>query len=240
MSFKIDKSTPVLVIQPLSEESLVAAKVSNLSQPIGNQEESPQVRRVPPMSANDTMINFKSAHGTGQIFTGEELEMLPIVRRETIGHHPFAGKSIEVYYTRNQKAILQQQATRGCTAAVTAMLILDKGINPSLYHLTARNLGTTEDMKRDLEDAGLMPIVRKIQPSQFVTELGRLINKYGSAIVSIEDRELGGHVIVVDAIDNQAVRIREPYHGIELTIALQSLIDRKPYHEVVLAYKAPK
>ncbi|MCL6755705.1 MAG: hypothetical protein M3A24_00800 [Candidatus Rhabdochlamydia oedothoracis] len=121
-------------------------------------------RRYPPIGRSDTIevirdaegkpIRAKSVHGTCNIFNDEEiLQVHPVVGRKPFGKrfNDYGGKE-EVYidFTQACKAIIQQQATRGCNAATAAMLIKDRGGKPDFYKLQDCNLGNDENIKQDI------------------------------------------------------------------------------------------
>jgi hypothetical protein len=210
------------------------------SPPIQRGKKQPLKRKIPPISMIDTIRCSKnpvtgerfieSAHGSGALFKDEEILAV---------HSPIRNKvidKVEVGYSQFGKAIIQQQATRGCTAATAAMLIDDngKGFDPDA--LRSRNLGRTEDQVRDIAQAGLDPIVSNI--SKDLQTLSNLIKQNGSAIVSI-DGELGGHVIVVDEVsdDFKQVRLRDPYHGWEITVTADAFSQRYSGGEVIQVKK---
>jgi len=176
----------------------------------------PQKRKIPSLSVMDTVIfspgGVRSEHGSGELFSDREIiENLPLIRREEIGSGIYAS------YTENEKAIIQQQATRGCTAATAAMLIMDNGRTPNLRCLKERNLGTDEDQLRDIQAAGLTGVINQAND---LSQLRELIIRNGSAVVSVSEA-LGAHVIVVDEVseDLSQIRLRDPYHGWEITVS---------------------
>lgn len=180
----------------------------------------PQKRRIPPLSMFDTIIStrdsagrlhIQSEHGTGQLFKNDEIvEKLEIVTVQEVERGFYVG------YTAHNKAIVQQQATRGCTAGVTAMLIIDHGKKPNLSDMRSRNLGNDAHKIRDLEQAGLKGTFKS---ASNLSQLRELIINNGSCIVSLSG-SLGGHVVVVDDVsaDLSKVRLRDPYHGWEITV----------------------
>lgn len=90
----------------------------------------PQKRKTPPVSTFDTVIGTRnssgrlcvqSEHGACQFFRDDEIvEKLEVVRVKEVEQGFYVG------YTAHNKAIVQQQASRGCTAAATSMLIIDQ------------------------------------------------------------------------------------------------------------------
>lgn len=191
-------------------------------------------RRVPPVGFCDTIqiVNgvIQSVHGQGILFRD----------REIIHRHRFVEKQllnrenrIYAYKTRSGSYILQQQATRGCTAAVTAMLALDHGKQANISDLRTRNLGTTETKLSDLKKYGLSPVVLEVRVDSGLNHLRRRIRKMGSAIVSIGG-ELGSHVVIVDRISKarNLVQLRDPYHGWKITVSKESFAKRLGFSKV--------
>jgi|GEM_PF-5603000 len=193
-----------------------------------------QKRRYPPVSIDDTVIakpgrSFKeliqnpevslndiaeSVHGQFNLFSDEEIvEKKPIIRQKPL----IQGEKVYAEFTEHGKAIIQQQATRGCTAAVAAMLIIDNNKQPSIQELRSRNLGNDDDQERDIREAVLEPLTTEVHSLQ---ELRQELLKNGSAIIGVDYQDSGGHVIVVDAVseDSEQVRLRDPYHGWEITV----------------------
>src|SRR5262245_60662201 len=103
----------------------------------------PQERKTPPVSGRDTV--GKGREDAVQVFSDENIvETLNIVRREKLGKHHFTEEVAYIQYTQNKKAIIQQQATRGCSAAAAAMLIKDKEGEIDFKDLENCNLGDDE------------------------------------------------------------------------------------------------
>lgn len=188
----------------------------------------PLQRKVPPLGICDTIVwsksgGIKSIHGQGKLFADSEImNVHKVIKKKDL------GRGVMAEYSENNKAIIQQQATRGCTAATSAMLIADHGKNPDVLELMSRNLGDTSNQVDDIKRAGLKPLIIEIDNSENqLNTLRKLIQKNGSAIIGISG-ELGGHVIVVDDIssDFKTARIREPYHGWEITVTGEALKER--------------
>ena len=180
----------------------------------------PLVRRIPPVSMMDTVIGFDlegkgiSEHGSGEFFTDQEIiETCEVIKIET-------REGIEIHYTKHGKPIILQQATRGCTAATAAMLILDNEKEPNFDGLRKRNLGNDHYQITDIKNAQLEPLLTKAKD---LTELRHLIIQNGSGVASVSGK-MGGHVIVVDdvSIDLTQVRLRDPYHGWEITVGREA------------------
>lgn len=188
-------------------------------------------RKYPPISSTDTgerddQGQWVSVHGRCNIFEDKEIMAYhPVIREELLGKctNLNTGEEEKIYieFTQNNKAIIQQQATRGCTAATAAMLIKDRGGKPGFATLQCCNLGNRKDIRRDIQNAGFRPRVTLLT-SNSLKALKKLL-EHGSAIVSIWDPQAGGHSIVVDEIseDLKQVRIRDPYHGWEITVSAE-------------------
>jgi len=173
-------------------------------------------RSYPPIGRYDTIRsdkngNIVSAHGKPNCFADHEIvEIHPIVRETTCD-------GIPVKFSERNKAIIQQQATRGCTTAATAMLIHDAGKSFNGQLLSRTNLGNDTSMCREITSAGLQPRVHK---NIELENLDQLLQEHGSAIVSIFDQMgVAGHVVVVDEITESGIRLRDPYHGWEITVS---------------------
>jgi hypothetical protein len=185
-----------------------------------------QKRKYPPASVYDTVRvlpsgSLTSVHGIGELFLDSEiLEKLDILEKREIEE----GHGIYAYYTSTQKAIIQQQGTRACTAATAAMLIMDNRGTPMLHQLKSRNLGTDDDIKSDIKAAGLQIIDSTVEAKN-LGKLRDLIQTNGSCIVSLAGK-LGQHSIVVDEVsdDLSRVRLRDPYHGWEITVTADAFL----------------
>lgn len=187
-------------------------------------------RRVPPLSQVDTIMMvsgvIKSVHGDGteKLFTDQEiLKLHPSIRRVDIGNN------IQVDIVENNKVVIQQQATRGCTAAAAAMLIHDAGKNVDLSSLQQTNLGNTKSIVSSIEKADLTPVVTELNTTnnskELLKQLQQLLRKNGSAIVSTS-HDIGSHVVVVDHISDNLneVRLRDPYHGWDITVTKEAFM----------------
>lgn len=211
-------------------------------------------RRHPPLSQVDTVRvdhlgKTASAHGQGDLFKDKEIvEVHQVVDKQLISNdppekkpqdnnfelsNPFATHFSPVYveYSNNRKAIIQQQAIRGCTAAAAAMLIVDMGGQCNVDTLRMRNLGDKDHICRDIRKAGFTPLLTERVKS--ISQIRKAIEENGPAIVSI-DGELGGHVIVVDYIDDKIARLRDPYHGWEISVSIQALRKRISKNEYMI------
>jgi ABC-type bacteriocin/lantibiotic exporter with double-glycine peptidase domain len=173
----------------------------------------------------------ESIHGTCNVFDDKEIiEYHPMFRQEELGkctNKYDEEEDVYIDFTRNDKAIIQQQATRGCIAATAAMLIKDQGGKPDFATLQCRNLGSDEDIQQDIQKAVFKPIITPLASNSLEMFRKQLL-EYGSAIVSIWDPLAGGHSIVVDEVSKnlKQVRLRDPYHGWEITVSAEAFQSR--------------
>ncbi len=108
--------------------------------------------------------------------------------------------------------VLGQIGFQGCTAACTAMLILDRGGAVDLRTLFERGSAQTEAKLRDLTHAGLRAANTSLKRNTAQEVLPRVIKRYGPVIASL-NLAIGNHCVVVDAIDKKEAVLRDPFHG---------------------------
>ena len=210
---------------PVQAAQLLVGKMVSAPYP-----KSIQERRYPPLSMVDTIKVVKGAakslhcDGNEKFYADEEiLKLHPSIRTVDI------GSNVKVDFTENNKAVIQQQAMRGCTAAVVAMLVFDAGKSINMGALKNTNLGDTDTVKGWIEEAGLKPLHTILNNEDgddaLLKELQQLLVKHGSAIVKTAN-DIGGHVVVVDHIsdDLQQVRLRDPMHGWEITVTKEGFL----------------
>lgn len=199
-------------------------------------------RKYPPVGPLDRAVGEYNPDGTikgivsvfGQKSFFEDHEILivhPNIRQELIGdyfdYRRNVTEKVYAFYTEHGKGIIQQLATQSCTAATAAMLIKDHGGTPDLSELQFRVMGDTPDIIHDIKKAGMEP--QKLA-CQSLVQLRQALLQNGSAIVSVCDPVLGNHSIVVDEVsaDLQQIRLRDPYHGWEITVLESIFLPRWP------------
>lgn len=230
---KKENSQPLSLSPEAIKEKLLQEQWKNLSMPnippppTPTQLPAPQTRRIPPLSFVDTFRFDEgikaSVHGKGELFEDNE-----ILEKEEVVRSNFL-ENVEIFYTKYNKPILQQQATRGCTAAATGMLILDNNGKVNVSELRSTNLGDNFTKELSIRRAGFSPILTHHLGDNYLEGLKKLIDKNGSAIVSIGG-DIGSHVVVVDSISPflDRVRLRDPYHGWEITVSGSAFMNRNP------------
>lgn len=152
-------------------------------------------------------LSLKGTYGYGHSFSDNDI-------LKVHGEHSGAqvrGESVDGYQFSiiDHKAVMLQPATRGCTAAVTAMLLQDAGAHIDVQDMRPRNLGNTEVMVSNFKKAGFGT---QVSTNHTLDELKQAIALFGPAILSVNSG-MGGHVIVVDAIEEDRVTLRDPAHG---------------------------
>lgn len=198
-------------------------------------------RRYPPGSETDTVridLRTMQMRGNNQIetplFRDNEVREIQEVNQSTQGlPQSFNGRT-----TIDGRTVIQQVGFRGCTAAVTSMLIGDhtrnghhvapERIQILLQNLKRRNLYSEGTMEADFRQAGLTPIrVPFPQNTSRIESLSQAILTNGPAVVD-PNSEIGNHVVIVDSIDmNRGLaRLRDPFHGWSITVTTEALSSR--------------
>ncbi len=201
------------------------------------------LRDYPPVGMCDT-INLKrsnkgetiieSVYPDGNFIKDEEI--IRVIQRRVEPSEGSRDSDKVVYSPENNKAIIQQQGRRGCTAACSAMLIADNGKENLIdwYTVRFRNLGNTKDIVADIEKAGLLAIETKLPYVKPTDEKGKtdlleqmraLILQNSSMIVHCDTPDIGGHVMIVDSVseDLSTAIVRDPLHGWQIEIYGASL-----------------
>lgn len=185
--------------------------------PIGIDNETQRLSRPGGVGINEPY------HGFGKSYSDTQIrDISKIIFSKELNsrrRYCFAGLS------QLHKWVILQQATRGCTAAVTAMLIMDLGGTPDLEALMTRNLGTIHYMIGDIKKAGFIPVESQLSSeAEALKELQGLIAKNGSIIVGVNSG-IDGHVVVVDDITADGlVCLRDPYHGWEIAVGYEDFL----------------
>lgn len=134
------------------------------------------------------------------------------------------------------KHVLPQISSYACTAACSAMLILDHGRKPNIVPLFERVSGDTDLISQDLYQAGLSPRTVTTPDGDAIdrTVLNILI-QYGPCIIFLNAGN-SSHAVVLDEFDaaqNHAV-IRDPFHGWMIRTTAHTISQRFLGHAVYL------
>lgn len=182
-------------------------------------QQTPLHRTYPPFSLSDAVPAGDYHSDNRDLFEDQEI----LHQAEYIYAEEIAVGNATVYarLTWDGEWVIQQQAKKGCTAAATAMLIHDHNKEITLIDCSARNVN---DWIEDLKKAGLEPLWHQWEqsPQNRMEILRELVEMHGSAIVEIDDKNIKGHVVVVDKVSEEGVSLRDPYHGWAVTVTLDA------------------
>jgi hypothetical protein len=201
-------------------------------------------RRRPPVAMQDTVRaddfqkmmkeGIKSIHQR-ICFDDEEILQVHDTKREKI--HCRDGQAFDIERTKNNKVVILQQTNSGCTAAVAAMRVADHGKKIDLEGLRSSYRQNTEAVLQYIRDGGLNPLQTNVDS---LSQLREAIRKNGPAIVDgIGTSAVGlgveAHTLIVDEVseDLQSVRLRDSYHGWEITITAKAFEKFMMYGEVI-------
>ncbi|MEI8300023.1 MAG: cysteine peptidase family C39 domain-containing protein [Chlamydiota bacterium] len=187
-----------------------------------------QKRSYPPISSNDSILfnptaeRLNSRYGTPLVFLDNEIiKVHQITRREFLSTRQelslfSTAQTTPVYikYTRHAKPIIAQQSMRGCTAAAVAMLLKEHGKFMDFKVLRQTNLAPPQRMIQWIQAQHLIPLSTKISS---LNEAAALLKTHGSIILTIRG-DFGIHTIVLDYLSANNARVRDPYHGWEVTV----------------------
>lgn len=173
-----------------------------------------------PASIEIVEIGKKSrTHGAASFLLDEEiLHVLPF---QFVEQH----NGIEVARMEDGKVVIQQYGLSGSAAAVAAMLVADHGRPFDAHAVRAGDAASNNDIRRDIERANLEAITKGVDS---IETLAEQIAKDGPAKVSVADKELGWHQVIIDDVDmtRSRARLRDPFHGWGVIIPLQALTCR--------------
>lgn len=193
-----------------------------------------QNRSYPPLSSRDSVLfnpatqTLSSLHGKPNVFLNENIiKVHQVTRREFLAERKelsffTIAKTTSVYvkYTHHAKPIIAQQSMRGCTAAAVSMLLKEHGKPIDFQLLRTTNFAQPEKMMRWIEAQNLTPLATEITSLE---EAMPLLKAHGSAIITIRGDDFGIHTVVLDDLTKHYARLREPYHGWEVTIHRKAL-----------------
>lgn len=152
----------------------------------------------------------------GYSLSYHDADILEVNKPETI----LDIEKINVKYTHNNRPVIQQQATRGCSYAVVAMLLHQHQRTFSVELLRTTNLRDKDFIIKSLSSAGLTALISSLQTLEDLTEA---TGRYGSAIVTVCSAG-GWHSVIVDEVTVNFVLIRDPYHGWEVKIRREAFL----------------
>jgi hypothetical protein len=208
-------------------------------------EQAPSGRPIPKIGFADTVykpwgggwfVPTASIHGSAIFLKDDEiLSIERVVKKSLI---PSTAHYID--HLASGRCVIQQGATRACSAAVSAMLIYDRTQKIELIDVKEffdRNLGNKSDIASDLKKAKLRSFC--FPASSDLSYLKTRITENGSLILEVSDEQSGGHYIILDEIDEtlEFAKIRDPYHGWGAQIKCDSLIKRVDHQSYLIGVK---
>lgn len=165
-----------------------------------------------------------------EFFRSSEILSISKILKE---HHlsEFRDAMFRISISQNHKYVLQQSTLQNADEACCAMLLLDyQKVVP--FHLFAQGIGDWSSLckgiKGMLNDAGLSLIERRVAEigkEQFLRSMRELLLEKGSAILHFRS-SVRQKIMLCDYIaeDLQSVRIRDPWHGWEITVQADAFI----------------
>lgn len=189
-----------------------------------------QERRAPKLRLDEVVITLGSEKNNyhtsfmGSCFIKDKdiASKLPYVKDTEDG----------VRLTSSGKAIIQQNALLSATAACIEMLCWDHGKSAKFEE--PEDFNTTQSLIRKFQSRGLNARVSKIpqavmlQPDLLAETLRHYIFLKGSLIIGLDTDEIGPHAIIIDEVSEclKYFRIRDPYHGWEITIKRKAVLKK--------------
>ena len=161
-----------------------------------------------------------------------EIKSVSRIQREElleyrVGPH---RRQLKVAISENGYPVLQQQNVESCGQTCLAMVLMDLGFQPDFSKLEG-GLTNYDQRMEVIKGLALREIRNHLNTKneqEFLEELREKIHKNGSALIGIDGGSgFVGHGIVCDDIsaDLQTVRIRDPWHGWEVSLNAKSFLD---------------
>ncbi|MCC6278903.1 MAG: hypothetical protein IT289_13400 [Oligoflexia bacterium] len=210
-----------------------------------DQTSSALVRRYPPVSFCDTIMGQIGPDGKMEIHGLNEINVplfsdAEIIRVITPTQpqklRGLGGRFFNAESTTYGHVVIQQQSRRGCTAAVVAMLIADRGGVIDIQALIETNLGDNKTMMNLASKSGfkLELVYDGRLEIRDLAELSKLVTQYGSLAASI-GTELGSHQIVVDYVDlkKRTMTIRDPFHGWQIEVPAAAVLETRSLSDLM-------
>jgi len=185
----------------------------------------------PPLDAQGYAVSM-TEHVTGQhyIEDNEILQTYPCVdykRVQGLDTQMMALKlkrDLTIGYYEDGKCIILQPGARACVFTSAAMVLLDKRVDFDLKVLFRTNFENDDTLKSLLNQYGY-----KLQDlGNDINQLQTWLEEHGSILVGLLAGPFGRHQIVLDAIDEETVTIREPAHGWRIKIKTIKFFEMQP------------
>lgn len=149
-----------------------------------------------------------------------------------------------VRFTSFNKAIIQQSSILSAFSACLQMLLVDKD-EASKKEALFKNISSIEESLSEMTRLGftgklsVIPESIQRQPALFMETLKHYIFLRGPLIIGTSLDHLSSHFIIVDHVSDclKFLRIRDPYHGWEITVKRKALIKKLKNKIVQLDFK---
>lgn len=128
------------------------------------------------------------------------------------------------------KTVIQQQAKASCVNTCIAMLLYDLECTPDPTKIYSGHYTEPEDQAATFHAFGFgieLLLLAETSPRVMLQQLQRELKCKGSCLIDISG-DIGGHELILDAVsdDLSTVRIRDPYHGWEITVKSDAFLKR--------------
>lgn len=150
-----------------------------------------------------------------------------------------------VRFTSFNKAIIQQSSILSAFSACLQMLLVDKD-EASKKDVLIKSISSIEESLSEITRLGLIGKLSAIpesvqrQPALFMETLKHYIFLRGPLIIGVDLDHIGSHFIIVDHVSDcfKFLRIRDPYHGWEITVKRKALIKKLKNKIVQLDFRS--
>ena len=210
--------------------------------------DEPKPKRTVPSTVMSTPMKGRQLEQYKQIkfFYDEE-----IIKHHIVESINKISESFSYYTTKISKGrtinYFQQKATKGCAAAVVTMFLIDhelfENINENL--LRAGSLYDFNWVQQRLQEAGLTTQVTAVEEDvddeslhvQNIALFDHLkdLTTTESLIITVTDKEIGGHWIIVDEVRDAFVIIRDPFHGWCISVKPDAFLKRIKKGEKIIS-----
>jgi Papain-like cysteine protease AvrRpt2 len=125
--------------------------------------------------------------------------------------------------TKDGRHVILQQAVASCVPTSVAMIVLDHGGKPNYESITGTHFADDDDAVNWIKEAGFSAKLTLLPVTDKIRTLSKCLKENGPGVLSISGKDIGGHDIVLDAIEDEIATIRDPFHGWCIDIRLDVL-----------------
>lgn len=226
-SFELPSDTEIQELTPaqIQRETLSLIKVEER-----RHAEEARAKAIKGSAARPKAIAHLTA---GDVFRPEEIlvphdfsEIAPLSGEVLGGAGIIPADTIIKGRAKDGKWVIFQQGATGCSAGASACLMMDNGVVPDIASLKARVSSPYTIIATDLQNKGLPVIQTPVSLATSLADLRAIIRRNGSLALRISLAAGNGHAIVVDQVsdDLNTVRLRDPWHGWDITVTAESFL----------------